>query len=110
MKTKIFSVLFFLLLSSCANKMTLPGDYEIQLTPEKGKIEQLGDIKISYLVPNNMLGSEDIDGLVFSSRQWGESIKREKILTSYGDTNLQIERRTDNGVAGSGLIYSIDID
>lgn len=55
MESKIFSTLLCFVISSCANKMTLPGDYDIQLVPEKGIVKNIDNIKISYVIPNNIL-------------------------------------------------------
>lgn len=97
-------------LSSCSNKMTLPGDCNIQLVPEKQVVEHIDNIKVTYVIPKDISNEGDIDGLFLSSREWGESSKREKIISSFGDAKMQVERRVDNGAAGSGLVYSIDIE
>jgi len=104
----MFSVCLFLL--SCSNKMTLPGNYDIQLVPEKQAVEDIDNIRIVYVVPRNISNKGDIDGLFLSSKEWGKESKREKIISSFGDAKMQVERRVDNGAAGSGLIYSIDVE
>jgi hypothetical protein len=48
--------------------------------------------------------------LIFNNKTWGTDTKREIIKLDFNQTNMELERRTDNGVAGSGLIYSIDIN
>ena len=110
MKSKIFSILLCFVISSCANKMTLPGDYDIQLVPEKGSVKNIDNIKVSYVIPNNILEPRGVDGLIFNNKTWGTDTKREIIKLDFNQTNMELERRTDNGVAGSGLIYSIDIN
>ncbi len=105
--------LIFLLacfLSSCANKMTLPGDYDIQIRPEKQTERNIGDIKIIYIVPDNIIDKKTIAGLFLGSKKWGTETKQEKIITSINNNRMIVERREDNGVAGSGLIYSIDVE
>lgn len=110
MKFRSFLMLLCFLILGCANKMTLPGDYDIQLVPEKAGAEKIDNIKISYIIPSNVLEPQGIDGLVFNTNSWGTDTKREMIKVHFNQTNMELERRTDNGVAGSGLIYSIEID
>ncbi|MDC0864406.1 hypothetical protein OAP56_00420 [Rickettsiaceae bacterium] len=101
-----FLLLFVcILISGCANKMTLPGDYDIQLTPKDSEVKEVKDIKITYLVPRSLPNLQGINGLMFYSKQWGVDSKQEKIIPRFGDTGWQIERRVDNGTAGSGIIY-----
>ena len=109
MKPQISLMLLCFLLESCSNKMTLPGNTDIHLFTEKQKTENLNNIKIIYIIPKNINNKGDLDGLFLSSQQWGIDSKREKIISSFSDEEMKVERRVDNGVAGSGLIYSIDI-
>jgi len=110
MRSRILPTFLCFIISACSNKITLPGDYNIQLAPEKGCVEKIDNIKISYIIPVNVLKSDGIDGLVFKANKWGTDTKREMVRAHFDPTQMEVERRTDNGVAGSGLIYSIDID
>ena len=102
-------IVLVFLLSSCSNKMTLPGDYKIQFLPEKATTKEITNLKVTYIIPQNVLSSKGINGLHFPNRHWGRDTKQEKILVNFDSRMLQIERRTDNGVAGSGLIYNVSI-
>jgi hypothetical protein len=90
--------------------MTVQGDYGIQLVLEKGSIKNIDNIKVSYVIPNNILEPRGVDGLIFNSKTWGTDTKRKILKLNFNQTNMELERRTANGVAGSGLINSIDIN
>lgn len=105
--THLILVLF--ILSSCANKMVLPGDYNIQLLPEKAVTQKITDLKVTYIVPQTIINSQGIGGLNFAKHCWGRDTKQERILVNFNNEILQVERRTDNGLAGSGRIYKIRI-
>lgn len=114
MKVSTYSlVLIFLLLlsllSSCSNQLKLPGNYDIQLFPEKSSSTEITNLKITYVIPQSISSSKGINGLSFMNRQWGRDTKQEKIIVSFDNKILKVERRTDNGVAGSGRIYYIGI-
>lgn len=106
---KLISKLTILLfiLSSCANNASLPGGYNIQLLPGKPTQTEISDQKITYLVPKTILTSKGIYGLNFENRRWGTDTKQEKIRTNFAGQMLEIERRTDNGTAGSSRIYNV---
>lgn len=110
MKFRIVLIFLCIVISACSNKITLPGNYDIQFVPEKAAVEKVDDIKISYVIPSNTLESQGIDGLAFNSNSWGTPTKRETIQARFNSTTMEVERRTDNGVAGFGLIYSVEID
>jgi len=97
-------------MSACSKKMVLPGDYNLQLVPEKQVSAKIDNIKVTYIVPRNINSKGDLDGLFLSSSRWGSDTKNEKIISSFGNGQMQVERRVDNGVAGSGLIYSIKVE
>ncbi len=110
MKSKIIFIFLIFCIASCSNKMVLPGNYDIQLVPEKQIPTKLDNIKVTYIVPRNIKNEGDIEGLYLSSSEWGAETKREKIISSFGNGNMQVESRVDNGIAGSGLIYSIKVE
>lgn len=105
----ILHLIVLIILSSCSNKVVLPDGYQLQFLPEKAYIKEITDLQITYVIPKNILSSEGINGLNFQNRCWGMDTKQEKILVNFDNKNLQIERRTDNGVAGSGRIYKVSI-
>lgn len=109
MKFILGSIILLFILSSCSNKVTLPGDYQIQILPEKSTEKEITNLRITYIIPKNTLDSEGIGGIIFSNRQWGRETKQEKISFNFNNNILQIERRTDNGLVGSGCIYNIKV-
>lgn len=60
---------------------------------------------VEFVIPNDsavVAQSWGVEGLALPSQQWGESTRRESIRLQFTGEEGLLERRTDNGVAGSG--------
>ena len=71
MKSNFLFIFLMLSMSACSNKMVLPGDYNLQLVPEKQVSAKIDNIKVTYIVPRNINSKGDLDGLFLSSSRWG---------------------------------------
>ncbi|MCC8483025.1 MAG: hypothetical protein LN561_00345, partial [Rickettsia endosymbiont of Labidopullus appendiculatus] len=59
----ILHLIVLIILSSCSNKVVLPDGYQLQFLPEKAYIKEITDLQITYVIPQNILSSEGINGL-----------------------------------------------
>lgn len=109
MKITTYLISLFFLLSACSNNITLPNNYDIQLLPNKPSVTEITNLTITYIIPQRVASSEGIIGLNFPNSHWGRDTKQEKIIVNFDNKMLKVERRTDNGIAGSGRIYNINI-
>ena len=104
-----YLIALLLTLCSCANKMTLPGNIDVQFIPDKSSTTEINGSEITYIIPHKIQQSEGINGLIFEDSYWEKHKAQKKIITHIDEKVLTVERRVDNGAAGSGRIYNIDI-
>lgn len=114
-------ILFPQILSGCSgeldrikNTVTAGSNINWQLSPEKPSERDLTDIKVSYLVPNSLANYESAENAIilerYNVRNATSSSREERLLIrNVSPNHLEIERRTDNGAAGSGRIFDIKI-
>ena len=89
-------------LSSCVK--------DFQLLPEKDIFEKLEKKSVQYKIPSLTSDSESMSKLNFFEYSTGANSKFDRLLIHNIDSNtLKLERKTDNGSVGSGLIYKINI-
>jgi len=91
-------------LSACSRQ------YPLLPTPESTK--QIEGSKIIYILPNDIEEtSGSIHRINFETYEGGNSDRNNQrlILKNKGDI-IEIHRRADNGVAGSGVIYTVAVD
>lgn len=69
------------------------------------------NVTVKIPVSEAKFKSSNLSYYSVTSRHWGSSTKQKKIkLDKLNDTSLTVERRTDNGAAGSGVIYQVDYE
>jgi hypothetical protein len=106
--------MIFLLFCGCTHNLPPELKFEpIQLVPKPDSTKEIHNIKITYILPNNLENPENsINGIRFIEYDIDARGKGTKIERLYYEANLEklkIERRTDNGVAGSGIITQVNI-
>lgn len=107
--------LALLCLSSCEHHEALKSigspNINFQLKPNEPEDRVINDIVVSYDIPHGMIKSKSIDNILkFRKAPRGIKNRRERLIVTKNSPNLWIiERRTDNGVAGSGVIYDVEI-
>jgi len=100
MKRLVIMLLCLVAVSGCAG-----------LTPRPAQNVQLNNPQIiTIIIPNDkMVDSRKITQLNFDRRFGGQKEKQEKIfLTDVTNSSFNVERRTDNGTAGSGIVYHVN--
>jgi hypothetical protein len=93
----------------CAVQVALVGC--AGLTPQPAQNVQLANPQsITVIIPNDtMLDSSKIARVNFDNRWGGHKEKQEKInVISKTNNSFKVERRTDNGTAGSGVIFNVN--
>lgn len=105
MNIKTLSILSFILL-------TLTGCVaDGILVPKKQGIQELHNIQVTYILPTDAAqASGSLNGLIFQRFNRGDSTKMENLCYSLTPTGIVVHRRTDNTVAGSGIVYDIDVN
>ncbi len=79
------------------------------LIPQPNTVQEVKNIQVTYILPNDIeKRSCTFNGLSFRQYNGGTDTKIERLHIDYVANGLQVERRTDNGIAGSGIIYTID--
>lgn len=103
MNFKLTLAALILFLSGCA--------HEVPLLPEKNtETKAIHDIQVTFIIPKNIEPlNNTINGIDFLRYQDGTEGKIQKLDFNVTDNQMIVERRTDNGVAGSGIIYDVDL-
>lgn len=97
------------ILSGCVQDMVGDHDIHLQLRPDKPTERIVENEMVSYVLPNYLVQGKNIkDILQFYTFHYGSESKQEKLRLTQ-DKFWKIERRTDNGCAGSGVIYEIEV-
>lgn len=111
LKISVLLVLVQLTVSGCSQDMASKNfDINLQLTPDKPSERIVENERVSYILPTSMIANKNIeDVLQFRGFHNGRESKQEKLCISHNKNMLRVERRTDNGVAGSGVVYDIEI-
>ena len=92
-------------LSSCAS------DEVFQLVPKPTAVREIHDIKVTYILPANVkdcYGS--INGIKLNNYVGGRPTRIERLKLNILPNEIHVERRTDNGISGSGVIYQVKTD
>lgn len=87
-----------LVLEGCASPMPA----QPPISPQTTSISMPS---IAFIIPNDpavVVQSTGVEGLALSGQQWGGPTRREIIQYKFTGEQGVVERRTDNGVAGSG--------
>lgn len=115
---KNYSLLLVLsfLLSGCAGKIEslkenlTNNDINWQLRPDAPVEREVNDIKVVYLMPEYIAPYESSeDALHFYCSYGGRETKQEKLFINKENNLWTFERRTDNGVAGSGVVFDVEM-
>lgn len=108
LKLKIITLLFLLLnLTGCVNSDSKLANLEFR--PKPTAVEEINNIQVTYIIPKNVGSpSGTFNGLAFFQYVAGPESKIERLHTTPTSIGLSVERRTDNGVAGSGIIYAVE--
>jgi hypothetical protein len=100
-----FLLIFIFLLSGCT------GSINLQAFPKPKVEKEITDIKITYILPDSVCNYEEADNtLLLCGFHYGPESKQERLFFINQDDKIwKIERRTDNGVSGSGRIFHIEV-
>lgn len=97
----LISLFNILILSSCSTD---------NLLAKKHPIQTIENIEVKYILPKDAKKSSGkVYGIVFSEYTYGPDSRIERLNICNTVNGFQIERRTDNGVAGSGVIYNVEM-
>jgi hypothetical protein len=101
-----------LFLSSCSeNSISRLKSINWQLVPNATEENAIEDCSVSYNIPNELIKDNTAENLLhFSEFDNGPSSKMEKLRLKKNTNTWIVERRTDNGVAGSGRIYTVKLE
>ncbi len=114
-KLIIFALFQFIMLSGCSNnelvKNITHSDINWQIKPDAPQDTMVNNIEVSYSIPSVLLHNKSVSQfLTFKTFHTGRESKQEKLFLRQNGQNLwSIERRTDNGIAGSGVIYDVEV-
>ncbi|PCH56889.1 MAG: hypothetical protein COC15_02305 [Legionellales bacterium] len=97
-------------LSGCSNDIMSTSSIHWQLKPNAPEEKVVQGVNISYNIPKYIYQNKSIEDILYFERiDYGTPNKQEKVLIKTCANRWQIERRTDNGVAGSGRVYDIEV-
>ncbi len=103
LSTLIMILSVFLFLTGCVGDGVL--------MPKANLAQDIKGIQVTYILPHGVEQSAGtVNGLRFKQYNCGPESKRERLHINSKHNGLLIERRTDNGVAGSGVIYNVDVN
>ena len=98
------------MITGCASYPSLINTHDSSSATQEESPEELRSSAVVYVLPKSMATHhKGVYGLVFPSQRWGIEDKQEKILQNFNSNILNIERRTDNGFAGSGRKYVVHV-
>jgi len=104
MNLRLLTILSFILLNltGCSGGNVL--------IPAQNDVKEIKNIQITYILPPQVEEQPcTFNGLKFQTyNNRGTETKIERLYVYSANNGLKVERRTDNGVAGSGVIYTID--
>lgn len=81
------------------------------LVPKKQGTQELNNIQVTYILPKDIeKGPGTLSGLNFQRFNDGDSAKMESLSCSLTPKGIEVHRRTDNTVAGSGIVYEVDVN
>lgn len=115
MKLKLAVTFIVLGLSGCS--------HQYPLLPNPESTQKIEGIKVTYILPNDIIKTSDTINGIYLDQYGGRTLDATSFLKSGGQTGrkerlhfdnkgnqLEIERRTDNGIAGSGVVCIVDFD
>ncbi len=106
MKKLITVILGIIIMSGCKTTDISP----LILLPEDDKYQTIDSLSVTYIAPKNYLNvNEGINGIIFYSYEQTRGSKQQKLyITAMNNSSFEVHRRTDNGAAGSGVIYNVN--
>lgn len=108
MRTRLYlSVFLLLFFSGCA---------AVNMAEKPSMVAQLNSPPLKILIPNETdVNAANYENLHFYRHLWNRSYANGNMLQEdlirewrLPNDSIEVERRTDNGVAGSGIIYIVD--
>lgn len=107
----------FLNLYLIANSIFLSGCHDKdlnsinwQLSPDKPQTKTIQNKQVTFTLPSSVLNKKNVtDFFEFDEYHTGPESKQEKLTLRKTDTAWEIERRTDNGISGSGKVFFVSV-
>jgi hypothetical protein len=102
MLSRLLVIFYIVILSSSS--------YAFKKAP-KPEPQEIHGMDITYIVPSDIIKPKgSINGVRFASYNRGTDTRTERLGYQYTSDQILLERRTDNGMAGSGVIYNIALN